>query len=74
MKKLYEKNEVLFALLWIMVYCGVMLPIKGNFGTESPWSMLALFLFALGIFVFIKGNHLEEVYGLDHWPKDTQCH
>ena len=30
MRKLYEKSEILFAVLWILAYCFVMAPIKGN--------------------------------------------
>ena len=72
MKKLYEKNEVLFAVLWILVYCFVLVPIRGNFGDESIWMTLALLLFAAGITIFVKSNHLEEKYGLTGWPKNTR--
>ena len=72
MKKLYEKNEILFAVLWILVYCLVLVPIRGNLGDESFWMTLALFLFAAGITVFVKSNHLEEKYGLTGWPKNTR--
>lgn len=71
LKKLYEKNEVLFAVLWILVYCLVLVPIRGNLGDESIWMTLALFVFAAGIAVFVKSNHLEEKYGLNGWPKNT---
>ena len=40
MRKLYEKNEVLFAVVWILVYCFVMAPIKGSFGWDSIWMLL----------------------------------
>ena len=72
LKKLYEKNEVLFAVLWILVYCLVLVPIRGNLGDESIWMTLALFVFAAGIAVFVKSNHLEEKYGLNGWPKNTR--
>ena len=72
MHKLYEKNEVLFAVLWILVYCFVLVPIRGNFGDESIWMTLALLLFAAGITIFVKSNHLEEKYGLNGWPKNTR--
>ena len=32
MKKLYEKNELLFAVLWIILYCAVTIPIRGKYG------------------------------------------
>ena len=72
LKKLYEKNEVLFAVLWILVYCLVLVPIRGNLGDESIWMTLVLFVFAAGIAVFVKSNHLEEKYGLNGWPKNTR--
>ena len=40
MKKLYEKNELGFALLWIGVYCAAGVPLRGAEGNaggkESP--------------------------------------
>ena len=72
LNKLYEKNEVLFAVLWILVYCFVLVPIRGNLGDESIWMTLTLFLFAAGITVFVKTNHLEGKYGLTGWPESTK--
>ena len=72
MRKLYEKKELLFALLWILAYCLVLAPIKGSFGYASPWMLLALLAFAAGIAAFVRSNHLERKYGLDAWPKDTR--
>ena len=72
MRKLYEKNEVLFAVLWILVYCFVMSPVRGEFGDGSIWSVLALAVIAAGATLFVKINHLEEKYGLTGWPKDTK--
>lgn len=72
MRKFYEKNEVLFAVLWILVYCFVMAPVRGEFGDESIWSVIALAVTAAGITVFVKINHLEEKYGLTGWPKNTK--
>ena len=72
MKKLYEKNEVLFAVLWILVYCLVTIPIRGEWGDESPWMLAALAAIAAGITVFVKSGHLEQKYGLSRWPKDSK--
>ena len=36
MKKLYEKSELWFAILWIIAYCVVCGTVRGNFGDESP--------------------------------------
>ena len=69
MKKLYEKNEVLFAVLWIVLYCALTIPIRGNLGDESPLMLVALAAIAAGATAFIKANGLERRYGLDHLPK-----
>ena len=72
MRKLYEKKELLFAIAWIVLYCVIVGTIRGNFGDESIWNLAGLLVFAGGITAFVKANHLEEKYGLDHWPKNTK--
>ena len=72
MRKLYEKKEILFAVLWIVVYCVVLGTIRGNFGDDSIYMLLALVVFTAGIIAFVKVNHLEEKYGLAGWPKDMK--
>ena len=72
MRKLYEKHEVLFAVLWIVAYCVVMAPLKDAFGFTGIWTFLALLAFAAGITLFVKAGHLEEKYGLAGWPKNTK--
>ncbi|MBQ6503745.1 MAG: CPBP family intramembrane metalloprotease [Flexilinea sp.] len=72
MKKLYEKNELLFALIWIFIYCLVLAPVRDEFGDESPWMLLALLIFALSAAVFVKKNQLEGKYGLKGWPANTR--
>ena len=72
MNKLYEKNELLFALIWIFAYCLVLAPVRDKFGDESPWMFLALLAFALFAFMFVKANHLEAKYGLMGWPENTK--
>lgn len=71
MRKLYETKEVLFAVLWIVAYCVVMGTIRGNFGDDSIYMLLALAVFAAGIFAFVKANHLEKKYGLAGWPGNS---
>ena len=72
MRKFYEKNEVLFAVLWILVYCFSTIPIRGELGDESIWMLIALAVIAAGITIFVKKNHLEEKYGLTGWPKNAK--
>ena len=72
MRKLYERNEILFAVLWILVYCFTTIPIRSNFGDESIWMTIVLLAIAVGVTVFVKKNHLEEKYGLKGWPQNTK--
>ncbi len=72
MYKLYEKKEILFAVLWIVAYCVVLGTIKGNLGNSSVIMLIALLAFSAGIIAFVKANHLEEKYGLAGWPKDMK--
>ena len=72
MKKLYEKKPVLFAVCWIAAYCLVMTAIKGRFGYESVWMLLALLVFAAAITVCVKACRMEARCGLTGWPKKTK--
>lgn len=67
MRKLYEKNDLRFALLWILVYCVVSIPIRGSLGDESTAMLIGLAVIASGIFAFVKKSGLEETYGLVKW-------
>ncbi|MCR5278653.1 MAG: CPBP family intramembrane metalloprotease [Lachnospiraceae bacterium] len=72
MKKFYEKNEVLFAVAWIVAYCVAMSALKGNFGYASVWMLLGLIVFTAGITAFVLINKLKEKYGLNGFPKDMK--
>ncbi len=67
MRKFYEKNELMFAILLIVVYCAVTIPIRGAFGDESPAMLVSLAAIAAGIFAFVKKFNLEKKYGLVKW-------
>lgn len=67
MNKLYEKNELWFAILWIVIYCVISIPIRGNYGDESIQMLIGLTLIAIGIIAFVKRHHLEKKYGLVKW-------
>ena len=41
MHRLYQKNELHFALIWVAIYCAVMTLLRGRFGDESPVTVLA---------------------------------
>ena len=72
MRKLYEKDEIMFAVLWILVYCFALNPIRGNLGDESIWMTIVLLVIAALATVFIKKNRLEKKYGLTGWPRNTK--
>ena len=42
MRKLYENKPVLFAVLFIVLYCAVTIPIRGGYGDGSIQSILGL--------------------------------
>ncbi|MCR4786959.1 MAG: CPBP family intramembrane metalloprotease [Lachnospiraceae bacterium] len=72
MRRLYEKKEILFAVLWIVAYCVVITTVKGEFGYESVWMLLGLIVFTAGIVAFVKTNRLEDKYGLKGFPKNMK--
>lgn len=72
MKKFYEKNETLFAIMWIVVYVVVMGNLR-NLGDDSPYMMIGLIVISTLMFLFVKRNHLEEKYGLSGWVKDSKA-
>lgn len=49
MKRLYEKSPVLFAVLFIILYCAVSIPIRGEYGDGSIQSLLGLTAVAAAI-------------------------
>ena len=74
MMRLYREKGVLFSVIWIILYCAILAPIKGSLGEDSIYMLLALAIIAAAILGFVKANHLEEECGLDGWPKDTRKH
>ena len=67
MRKLYENKPVLFAILWIVLYCVVMAPIRGRFGDDSVQMLLGLVVISTGLLLFIRANELQGELGLDRW-------
>lgn len=67
MKKLYEKNELTFAIVCIVIYCvlqSLANPLNEKIGTPYSASAIFCILQAVVIFCFIKKNSLFERYGL----------
>ena len=67
MRKLYETKPVLFAVLWIVLYCVVMAPIRGRFGDDSVQMLLGLTAISTGLLLFINANKLQGELGFDRW-------
>lgn len=72
MKKLYEKSELWFAILWIILYCVAAGTVRGNFGDESVVMLAVLAVFAAVIFAFVKINRFEERCGLCKWKGNAK--
>ncbi len=64
MKKFYDKSELWFAITWIIIYVVAMGTLRGNFGDESPISLLGVVVIDAVLTVFIVRNKLTEKYGL----------
>ena len=71
MKKLYEKNELRFALVWIAVYCvlqSLANPLNALIGIDYAASAAFCILQAIVLFTFIRKNDLMKRYGLCKSP------
>ncbi|MBR2604598.1 MAG: CPBP family intramembrane metalloprotease [Clostridia bacterium] len=70
MRKLYETKPILFAVLWIVLYCAVMALIRGRFGDDSVQMLLGLTAISTGLLLFIRANTLQGELGLDRWIRN----
>ena len=59
MRKFFEKSEIWFAVFWIVLYVGVMTPLR-NFGDDSPFMMCGLIVLSALMCLFVKINGLTE--------------
>ena len=67
MKKIYEKSELRFAIIWIVIYCvlqSVANSINEAIGVEYSASAVLCVIQAVIILFFIRRNNLSERYGL----------
>lgn len=63
MKKLYEKNELTFAIVWIVVYCvlqSVANPLNKVIGIEYAASATFCILQTIVLLIFILKNKLQK--------------
>lgn len=73
MKKLYEKSEISFAILWIVIYTVVMGSLKNKFGLDTLWHMLGMIAISAAMLLFVIKNGLAEKYGLSGWTKNSRA-
>ena len=67
MKKIYEKSELRFAIIWIVIYCvlqSLANSINEEIGVEYSASAVLCTIQAVILFTFIRKNSLSERYGL----------
>lgn len=67
MSKLYKKNEVLFAIMWIVIYV-VLLSVADNLseiiGVDKLVTAIVSLALSAIVFVWIKKNNVLDKYGL----------
>lgn len=71
MKKLYEKSELTFAIVWIVVYCvlqSVANPLNKVIGIEYAASAVFCVLQTIALLIFILKNNLRKRYGFCKSP------
>ena len=71
MKKLYEKNELTFAIVWIVVYCvlqSLANPLNKAIGVAYAASAAFCVVQTVVLFTFIRKNNLQKLYGLCKSP------
>ena len=71
MNKLYEKNELTFAIIWIVVYCALQSlanTINKVIGIEYAASAAFCVVQVIILFAFILKNNLQKRYGLCKSP------
>lgn len=67
MKKLYEKNQLTFAIAWIVLYCvlqSLANPLNERIGINYAASAVFCILQAVVLLAFVRKNHLLKRYGL----------
>lgn len=73
MKKLYDKSEITFAILWIVIYTVAMGTLQNIFGLASLPHLLALIVISAAVYLFVKKYGLMEKYGLSGWTQNSRA-
>ena len=69
MKQFYDRNELTFAIVCIVIYVVVFGNLR-TLGDDNPYTVIGLLLMALAMYLFVRSNGLMEKYGLDRWVSD----
>ena len=70
MKKLYEKSEITFAILWIIIYTFCIGNLR-RLGDDSPILMISLIVICALMFLCVRITKTMEYYGLTGWAKNS---
>ena len=72
MKKLYEKSQITFAILWIVIYT-VCIGNLRRLGDDSPILMAGLIVICALLFLCVRITGTTEYYGLSGWAKNSKA-
>ncbi len=72
MKKLYEKSEITFAILWIVIYTVCVGNLR-RLGDDSPILMIGLIVVCALLFLCVCITGTMEYYGLTGWAKNSKA-
>ena len=72
MKKLYEKSELTFAILWIVIYT-VCIGNLRRLGDDSPVLMISLIVICALMFLCVRALGTMEYYGLTGWAGNSRA-
>lgn len=73
MKKLYEKKPILFAVVFIVLYCAVTIPIRGEYGDGSIQSLAGLAAVAALIAAVSSAIPLWDRLGVAARPRNLRA-
>lgn len=72
LKKIYEKNEFVFALIFLIMFFLRLFPMRYGFDIDNILILVINIIFTLIALLFIKKYKLEEKYGLNVLPKNSR--
>ena len=72
MKRMYEEKPVLFAVLFIVLYCAITIPIRGKYGDGSIQSLIGLVAVGAAIAVVCSLFPLWKTIGVFSKPQNVR--